>query len=328
MNNEFKKSKSNNETRYTLESMTAGATGSGSVATATGSLGKVQKRGNILAQEAGKDKVPATTPRNFVAKNAKSSGAGAHKDKKKEQKQGVEKHKKPYMESLRTKIDQLKSKLAEQGVAEVSQQTLQSYRKRAAKQKNDALDVADRPDTDDATWVKNMNIASKRKDGIAAANKRLGVAEAPEDRTSYQVAKILSDRGIKYDPAQENELINAIGMVLVKELNMTPKQARYLISYDEDFVSDTLGELGNMEGSVSEVDAYMESLSHSLQQVLSEKAVSKAQQRFMGMVHAAQKGEKPASKEVAKVAKGMGKKDAEDFAATKHKGLPEKKPKK
>jgi hypothetical protein len=58
---------------------------------------------------------------------------------------------------------------------------------------------------------------------------------------------------------------------------------------------------------------------------VSEKAVSKKQQRFMGMVHAAQKGEKPASKEVAKVAKGMGKKDAEDFAATKHKGLPEKK---
>ena len=56
-----------------------------------------------------------------------------------------------------------------------------------------------------------------------------------------------------------------------------------------------------------------------------EKAVSKKQQRFMGMVHAAQKGEKPASKKVANVAKGMGKKDAEDFAATKHKGLPEKK---
>ena len=58
---------------------------------------------------------------------------------------------------------------------------------------------------------------------------------------------------------------------------------------------------------------------------LDEKAVSKKQQRFMGMVHAAQKGEKPASKEVAKVAKSMKKKDAEDFAATKHKGLPEKK---
>lgn len=55
-----------------------------------------------------------------------------------------------------------------------------------------------------------------------------------------------------------------------------------------------------------------------------EKAKSKAQQRFMGMVHAAQKGEKPASAEVAKVAKDMPKKAAKDFAKTKHKGLPEK----
>jgi hypothetical protein len=53
-------------------------------------------------------------------------------------------------------------------------------------------------------------------------------------------------------------------------------------------------------------------------------AKSKAQQRFMGMVHAAQKGEKPASKAVAKVAKSIKKKDAEDFASTKHKGLPKK----
>jgi hypothetical protein len=58
---------------------------------------------------------------------------------------------------------------------------------------------------------------------------------------------------------------------------------------------------------------------------LDEKASSKKQQKFMGMVHAAQKGEKPASEKVAKTAKSMGKKDAEDFASTKHKGLPEKK---
>ena len=56
---------------------------------------------------------------------------------------------------------------------------------------------------------------------------------------------------------------------------------------------------------------------------LDEKAVSKSQQKFMGMVHAAQKGEKAASPQVAKVAKSMGKKDAKDFAKTKHKGLPE-----
>lgn len=54
-----------------------------------------------------------------------------------------------------------------------------------------------------------------------------------------------------------------------------------------------------------------------------EKAKSKAQQKFMGMVHAAKKGEKPASKEVAKAAKGMTKKAAKDYASTKHKGKPE-----
>lgn len=55
---------------------------------------------------------------------------------------------------------------------------------------------------------------------------------------------------------------------------------------------------------------------------LLEKAKSKAQQKFMGMVHAAKKGEKPASKEVAKAAKGMTKKAAKDYAGTKHKGKP------
>ena len=42
-------------------------------------------------------------------------------------------------------------------------------------------------------------------------------------------------------------------------------------------------------------------------------AKSKSQQRFMGMVRAAQKGEKPASAKVAKVAKSIDKDDAEDL---------------
>jgi hypothetical protein len=74
----------------------------------------------------------------------------------------------------------------------------------------------------------------------------------------------------------------------------------------DTFVEDTIGEL----------DALL----------LSEKAVSKQQQKFMGMVHAMQKGEKVkgASKELKAAAKGMSKKDARDFAKTKHKGLPSK----
>jgi hypothetical protein len=59
--------------------------------------------------------------------------------------------------------------------------------------------------------------------------------------------------------------------------------------------------------------------------VIDEKAVSKKQQKFFGMVRAAQKGEGAASPEVAKVASEISKKDAKDFAKTKHKGLPEKK---
>ena len=54
-------------------------------------------------------------------------------------------------------------------------------------------------------------------------------------------------------------------------------------------------------------------------------AVSKAQQRFMGMVYATKKGEMTnPSPEVAKAAASMKKKDAKDFASTKHKKLPDK----
>lgn len=43
------------------------------------------------------------------------------------------------------------------------------------------------------------------------------------------------------------------------------------------------------------------------------------------MVHQCQKTGDCASPEVEKIAKGIKKKDAEDFARTKHKGLPERK---
>jgi hypothetical protein len=54
---------------------------------------------------------------------------------------------------------------------------------------------------------------------------------------------------------------------------------------------------------------------------------SKSQQKFMGMVHAYKKGElkgSEVSQAVKDAAKSMKKKDAEDYASTKHKGLPNK----
>ena len=55
-------------------------------------------------------------------------------------------------------------------------------------------------------------------------------------------------------------------------------------------------------------------------------AVSRAQQKFFGIVRAIQKGEMaPTTPETAKADADMKKSDVKDFASTKHKKLPEKK---
>ena len=56
-------------------------------------------------------------------------------------------------------------------------------------------------------------------------------------------------------------------------------------------------------------------------------SVSKSQQKFMAMVLAAKRGKKAASPAVAKAAKSISAKSAEEFASTKRKGLPEHKDK-
>jgi hypothetical protein len=97
---------------------------------------------------------------------------------------------------------------------------------------------------------------------------------------------------------------------------------------DVEFIQDLMDRafeagsnaLGNTLQGVLEVIKY----NQDEDEQVNEKAVSKKQQRFMGMVHAAKKGEKPASKEVAKAAKGISAKEADKYASTKHKGLPEK----
>jgi hypothetical protein len=60
---------------------------------------------------------------------------------------------------------------------------------------------------------------------------------------------------------------------------------------------------------------------------IKEVAKSKSQQQLFGMAHAVQKGELSPSKvggAVKKIAKDVSPEDVEDFASTKHKGLPEK----
>jgi hypothetical protein len=124
-----------------------------------------------------------------------------------------------------------------------------------------------------------------------------GPAKAPE-RVTGGATKHKGGRKIAKEAASEDDI-------------------QILVRMRDEAFEDGNKMLGN------KIEDILQMLDDGEEQV-SEKAVSKKQQRFMGMVHAAQKGEKPASKEVAKTAKGMAKKDAEDFASTKHKGLPEK----
>jgi hypothetical protein len=61
---------------------------------------------------------------------------------------------------------------------------------------------------------------------------------------------------------------------------------------------------------------------------VTERAVSKQQQKLMGLALSVKKGDTPkskVSKKVQDMSKKMSKKDLEDFASTKHKGLPSKK---
>ncbi len=439
MNQEFKKIKSNEETRYVLETATAGATSSGAVATSVGGMGKMQKRNpdNILAQEADTIKVPVTQkPRQGPLKP--QTGGGKHRDKKKEQKQGKEKHRKPFaegnhepdheismasnelksitsdamkllmlikryseMEGLQawqqSKItkaaDYLNSVLqsigGEQGVAEgldpnkrARLDDLINKFQTATDPSYDGYGVDDHYDPEEVINQIRKEFGDKIASQIEAGADKMHFPRAghqhgydplswkkPVDRqtkagkmykqdSDYRKNTIksrysLSGKSSTQEESTSNEISINGKPVDLRSLEITGIDRRdypdFVDAYfdsgnfadgtpmsDEelDQLRDEHGDLVNQMAHDSlyeskyKEDVYTENLFNMLSTSLQEKAVSKAQQRFMGMVHAAQKGEKPASKEVAKAAKGMGKKDAKDFASTKHKGLPEKKPKK
>ena len=100
-----------------------------------------------------------------------------------------------------------------------------------------------------------------------------------------------------------------------------------------EWVQEKIGQIKGMMSSVTdyiisthERDVEQHTGEEGITTVIPEKAVSKAQRKFMGMAHAIQKGEKikGASPELKKVAKSMKSTDTHDFAATKEKGLPNK----
>ena len=71
--------------------------------------------------------------------------------------------------------------------------------------------------------------------------RREGVEEG-SDRTSDKVADALAQKGVKYTREKEQEIIDMIGEVLA-DMGMDDKKIQYLMSYDQDFISDTLDAL-------------------------------------------------------------------------------------
>lgn len=104
------------------------------------------------------------------------------------------------------------------------------------------------------------------------------------------------------------------------------KELHSILSDEQDLPEWVQSKITKAMDYIDTARDYMLAQQAEANEVVAEKAVSKQQQKFMGMAHAMQKGEKikGASPELKKVAKTMKKSDVEDFAATKHKGLPKK----
>lgn len=78
------------------------------------------------------------------------------------------------------------------------------------------------------------------------------LAEAVEDRTSYKVARFLFDKGMRYNPENEKQIINKMDDAMIA-MNMPAKTIQYLLRHDEDFIADTLSELSHMEQAIDEL---------------------------------------------------------------------------
>jgi hypothetical protein len=184
-------------------------------------------------------------------------------------------------------------------------------------------------DDDDSKDSQADKYASPKKKGRPAGTKRAIGAKGPTGKS-----KLMSKDSIK-EFADEEETISLVNKgeydregEMAKDdlqsLAMAAKELHAILGDDENLPEWVQSKITKALDYINSSNQYMHQQKDNDQEPVAEKAVSKKQQRFMGMVHAAQKGEKPASKAVGKVAKSMGKKDAEDFAKTKHKGLPEK----
>lgn len=115
--------------------------------------------------------------------------------------------------------------------------------------------------------------------------------------------------------------INMLHRKFIKEEDDTTKQIEDL----EDLKKQAL----ETEKQVLKTKEALNSVTGEVkEEEINEKSVSKQQQKIMGLALSVKRGDTPrskVSKKVLDMVDGMTEKELEDFASTKHKGLPKKK---
>jgi len=134
------------------------------------------------------------------------------------------------------------------------------------------------------------------------------------------------------DPKKAEEMAKAgVNVRLEKEISEDDQldqdiQNNEYGDTDQDEKQQGPGEYGNNPNNDNKMDNN-DVDGMSIESEIKEKAVSKKQQKFMGLVKAYKEGDvepSDVSKSVKDAAKSMTKKEVDDFASTKHKGLPNK----
>jgi hypothetical protein len=177
----------------------------------------------------------------------------------------------------------------------------------------------DEPETDDE--VSDEPKKKGRKTVGAGKGKKIGAKHSGTSKLHRKDA--IAECGDDPEYGQEGDMAKDD----LKSAIMAAKELHSILGDNDDLPEWVQSKITKALDYLESSNRYMSREKDDMgDDMVAEKAVSQQQQKFMGMAHAMQKGEKikGASAELKKVAKTMKKGDVKDFAATKHEGLPKK----
>jgi hypothetical protein len=181
--------------------------------------------------------------------------------------------------------------------------------------------------TDDQGNSVGADDDSDAQDGPRGRGRPKGTKNVSSKAKVFQRKSKLMTKEGEDDPAEKGEYDREGDMALddIDTIESAANELQSIIDAEDNLPEWVQSKINKAMDYLDTARDYMAAQGND-QEPIAEKAVSKQQQKFMGMAHAMQKGEKikGASKELKTVARTMKPKDTEDFAKTKHKGLPDK----